>query len=100
MGAALVAMVARLTIGKKKYAAVEDQMKEILIQAERLRHELTAAVEEDSAAFEEVMSAFKLPKDTPNQEKTRADAIETATMLASQVPLTVAQKSVNAVSYT
>jgi glutamate formiminotransferase/formiminotetrahydrofolate cyclodeaminase len=95
MGAALVAMVARLTIGKKKYAAVEEQMKEILIQAERLRHELTAAVEEDSAAFEEVMSAFKLPKDTPSQEKTRADAIETATMLASQVPLTVAQKSVN-----
>ncbi len=64
MGAALVAMVARLTIGKKKYAAVEAQMKEILNQAERLRCELTAAVDEDSAAFEGVMAAFKLPKDT------------------------------------
>ena len=94
MGAALVAMVARLTIGKKKYAEVEAQMKEILNQAERLRFELTAAVEEDSAAFEGVMAAFKLPKGTPGQEKVRTQAIEKATLRAAQVPLTVAQKSV------
>ncbi len=93
MGAALVAMVARLTIGKKKYAAVEAQMNEILNQAERLRSELTAAVDEDSAAFESVMAAFKLPKGTPGQEKVRAQAIETATLRAAQVPFTVAQKS-------
>ena len=94
MGAALVAMVARLTIGKKKYAEVEAQMKEILNQAERLRFELTAAVEEDSAAFEGVMAAFKLPKGTPGQENVRTQAIEKATLRAAQVPLTVAQKSV------
>ena len=95
MGAALVAMVARLTIGKKKYAAVEDQMKETLSQVEDLRLELTAAVDEDSAAFEGVMNAFKLPKDTPDNEKARALAIETATLAASEVPLKVAQKSVS-----
>ncbi len=95
MGAALVAMVARLTIGKKKYSSVEAQMNEILIQAERLRLELTAAEGEDSAAFEAVMAAFKLPKDTPEQEKNRAEAIENATLLASQVPLKVANKSVS-----
>ncbi len=95
MGAALVAMVARLTIGKKKYTAVEDQMKEILSQADRLREELSAAVEEDSAAFEGVMTAFKLPKDTPSLEKARSAAIEAATLRASQVPLSVAQKSVS-----
>ena len=88
-------MVARLTIGKKKYAAVEDQMNEILTQAERLRMELTVQRYEDSAAFEEVMAAFKLPKDTPDQEKNRAEAIEKAMLLASQVPLKVAQKSVS-----
>ena len=93
MGAALVAMVARLTVGKKKYAAVEAQMNEILNQAERLRRELTAAVEEDSAAFEGVMAAFKLPKETPAQEKVRLEAIEKATLQAAQVPLTVAQKA-------
>ena len=95
MGAALVAMVARLTIGKKKYAAVEAQMSEILNQAERLRHELTIAMDEDSSAFESVMAAFKLPKDTPVQEKVRAQAIENATLRAAQIPLTVAQKSVS-----
>jgi len=94
MGAALVAMVARLTVGKKKYAAVEAQMNEILNQAEGLRRELTLAVDEDSAAFEGVMTAFKLPKDTPGQDKVRAEAIEKATLHAAQVPLSVAQKSV------
>ena len=95
MGAALVAMVARLTVGKKKYAAVEDQMNEILNQAEHLRLELTAAVEEDSLAFEGVMAAFKLRKDTHAQEIIRTRAIENATLHATQVPLAVAQKSVN-----
>jgi len=94
MGAALVAMVARLTVGKKKYSPIEAQMNEILNLAERLRHDLTADVDKDSAAFEDVIAAFKLPKDTPEQENIRAEAIEKATLLAAQVPLMVAQKSV------
>jgi glutamate formiminotransferase/formiminotetrahydrofolate cyclodeaminase len=94
MSAALVAMVARLTIGKKSYAPVEAQMNEILKQAERLRHELTEAVAEDSAVFEAVMAAFKLPKETHEQQNLRADAIEAATIQAAQVPLAVAQKAV------
>ena len=95
MGAALVAMVAQLTIGKKKFAAVEAQMGEILNQTERLRRELTGTVDEDSAAFEEVMAAFKLPKNTPIQKAKRAAAIQAATLLAAQVPLAVMQKSVS-----
>ena len=94
MGAALVAMVARLTIGKKKYANVEAQMNEILIQAERLRRELTEAVEEDSAAFESVLAAFKLPQESPEQQVQRLAAIEQASLHAAQVPLAVAQKAV------
>jgi glutamate formiminotransferase/formiminotetrahydrofolate cyclodeaminase len=94
MGAALVAMVARLTVGKKLYVSVEAQMNEILKQAERLRHELTDAVVEDSVAFEGVMAAFKLPKDTPEQQTRRAAAIESDTLRAAQVPLAVAQKAV------
>ncbi|MBV5349923.1 cyclodeaminase/cyclohydrolase family protein, partial [bacterium] len=69
MGAALVAMVAGLTIGKKKYAEVEAEMQAIRVVAENLRAELTHAVEDDSAAFEAVMGAFKLPKDTEEQKK-------------------------------
>jgi glutamate formiminotransferase/formiminotetrahydrofolate cyclodeaminase len=94
MGAALVAMVANLTVGKKKYTGVEAQMKEILNQAERLRRELTAASDEDSAAFEGVMAAFKLPQENKRQETARLKAIEKATLRAARVPLGVAQKVV------
>jgi glutamate formiminotransferase/formiminotetrahydrofolate cyclodeaminase len=95
MAAALVAMVARLTVGKKKYAEVEPQMKEILAQAERLRRELTAGVEQDSAAFEGVMAAFKLPKETPEQQEKRAAAIQAATLQAAHVPLEAARRAVD-----
>ncbi|KAF0107817.1 MAG: glutamate formiminotransferase / formiminotetrahydrofolate cyclodeaminase [Anaerolineaceae bacterium] len=94
MGAALVAMVARLTIGKKKYAEVEAQMTEILNQAERLRRDLTAAVDEDAAAFESILAAFKLPKETPAQQSARNAAIEAATLKAAQVPLATAGNAV------
>ncbi|MDI6769693.1 MAG: glutamate formimidoyltransferase [Anaerolineales bacterium] len=94
LAAALVAMVARLTIGKKKYASVEAQMTEILNQAEKLRADLTAAVDEDSAAFEGVMAAFKLTTETAGQETLRNQAIEEATKTAAQIPLKVAQKAV------
>ena len=94
MAAALVAMVARLTVGKKKYAEVEAQMNEILAQAERLRRELTAGVDADSAAFEGVMAAFKLPKETPVQQEKRAAGIEAATLEAARVPLEAARKAV------
>ena len=92
--AALVAMVARLTVGKKKYVAVETQMQALIEQAEALRAELTAAVERDSAAFQAVMAAFKLPKDTPEQSQARAQAIEQATLTASQVPMEIARNAV------
>jgi len=94
MAAALVAMVARLTVGKKKYAGGEAQMNEILKQAERLRFELTDAVEEDTAAFDQVMAAFKLPKGSHELQARRAEAIEAATLQAARVPLMVAQKAV------
>lgn len=90
--AALVAMVARLTIGRKKYAAVERQMRAILEEAEALRASLTAAVKEDAAAFEAVIAAFKLPKETPEEEQARQDAIQKAILTAAQVPLQVARQ--------
>jgi glutamate formiminotransferase / formiminotetrahydrofolate cyclodeaminase len=94
MGAALVGMVARLTIGKKKYTEVQAQMNEILNQAERLRRELSLAVEEDSSAFTGVLAAFKLPQESPEQQERRAEAIQQASLQAAQVPLNVAQKAV------
>ncbi len=92
MAAALVGMAARLTLGKKKYADVEAQMQSVMESADRLRADLTAAVRDDSAAFEAVMGAFKLPKES--DEVRRAEAIEAAYVRAAEIPLRVARAAV------
>ncbi|MCL4529254.1 MAG: glutamate formimidoyltransferase [Chloroflexi bacterium] len=94
LGAALVEMVSGLTIGKKKYADVEAEMQAIRSQALMLRKELTNAVEDDAAAFEAVMGAFKLPKETEEQQKARRAAIHIATVNAAHVPLHTVQNAV------
>jgi glutamate formiminotransferase/formiminotetrahydrofolate cyclodeaminase len=89
--AALVAMVGRLTVGKKKYEAVKDQMWALIEEAEGLRKCLTEAVAADSQAFEQVMAAFKLPKETDEQQQARGSAIQQATLHAAEVPLQAAK---------
>jgi glutamate formiminotransferase/formiminotetrahydrofolate cyclodeaminase len=84
--AALVAMVGRLTVGKKKYADVESQMWPLIEHADALRDQLSRLVAEDSAAFEGFMAASRLPKDNPDQIAARAAAMETATLEAAKVP--------------
>lgn len=95
--AALVSMVARLTVGKKKYAAVEAQMWEVIETSEALRADLTRAVEQDAAAFDAIMAAMRMPKDTEEQQAARADAMEQATRKAMDVPFMVAQKAAQVV---
>jgi glutamate formiminotransferase/formiminotetrahydrofolate cyclodeaminase len=94
MGAALVAMVAGLTIGKKKYAEVEAEMQAIRVIAENLRKELGQAVGDDAASFEVLMATFKLPKETGEQKSTRDAAIMNATLNAAHIPLNVAEDAV------
>lgn len=95
MGASLVAMVARLTIGKKKYADVEDEMKVILDGALALQEGLFAAVSEDAQAFEGVMDAYRLPKETDQQKADRKAAIEAGMQKAAEVPLRVCRDAVH-----
>jgi glutamate formiminotransferase/formiminotetrahydrofolate cyclodeaminase len=94
MGAALVAMVSGLTIGKKKYAEVEAEMQAIRVMAEKLRTELTQLADDDASAFEVLMATFKLPKDTDDQKTARTAAIINATMNAANIPLHVADDAV------
>jgi glutamate formiminotransferase/formiminotetrahydrofolate cyclodeaminase len=94
MAAALVAMVARLTIGKKKYADVELEMQVLLEQAERLRSAMAESVQRDTAAFQAWLAALKLPKETPERAVERDQAIQQATLKAAQVPLEVARQAV------
>lgn len=94
MGAALVAMVSGVTIGKKKYADVEAEMQAIRVVAENLRVELTQAVDDDAASFEVLMAKFKMPKETDDQKSARDAAITQATLNAAHIPLHVAQHAV------
>lgn len=94
MAAGLVAMVARLTIGKNKYAHVEARMNEIIDLAEIGRRKLAAGVQNDAAAFDEVMDAFRLPKATEAEKATRRESIERATHVAAEVPLQTAKEAV------
>ncbi len=94
MGAALVAMVSGLTVGKKKYAEVEAEMQAVHVIAEKLRAEMTQAVDDDAAAFESVMGAFRLPKVTGEQQTARTAAIQVATLNAAHIPLHSAENSV------
>jgi glutamate formiminotransferase/formiminotetrahydrofolate cyclodeaminase len=94
MGAALVAMVSGLTIGRKKYAEVEAEMQAVHVHAEKLRAEMTQAVEDDAASFEAVIGAFKLPKETEEQQTARTAAIQIATLNAAHIPLHSAGNSV------
>lgn len=87
IGAALVSMVANLTIGKKNYEAVSEELKEINAKAEALRAELTRAIDEDVAAFNAVMGAYGLPRATDEEKAKRAAAIQAALKEATLAPL-------------
>ncbi len=65
LGAALAAMVANLTVGRKRYVDVDAQMQAVLGEAESLRGRLTALVAEDAQAYDQVRAAYRLPKETP-----------------------------------
>lgn len=90
-GAALASMVCNLTIGKKKYAEVQDEMKAVLKETELLRKEFTQLIDKDTEAFNSVMAAFGLPKGSEQEVAARADAIQVATKAATLVPLSVMQ---------
>ena len=67
LAASLTEMVANLTIGKKGYEAVEEEMKDVARKAAELRKLLTASIDRDADAYSEVMAAFKLPRATDRE---------------------------------
>ncbi|MBV6521056.1 MAG: hypothetical protein MNPFHGCM_01179 [Gemmatimonadaceae bacterium] len=87
LGAALAQMVAGLTVGRKKYAAVDAEMRELAARAAALGNELSGLIAKDGAAYGLVMDAYKLPKDTDAQLAARTRAIDDALVEAAQVPL-------------
>jgi len=92
MAAALVAMVARLSMGKKKYAEFETRAAEIASRADNLRLALEQAVIQDAQAFDQVMRALRMPKQTEEEKSNRLEVLEHATHQAAAVPLDVARQ--------
>jgi formiminotetrahydrofolate cyclodeaminase len=100
LGTALAEMVINLTVGKKKYAEVSAELSEMLPKLSALRIELQNAVDRDTEAFNQVMAAFGLPKETEEQQSKRTIAIQEATVKATKVPLEVMSKAAQALELT
>ncbi len=86
-GAGLCAMVAALTLGKKKYEEHQELCRGVYEQARTLSERMCALINEDTEAFDRVSAAFKLPKDTEEEKAARRAAVAEATLGATLVPL-------------
>ncbi|MCH5158103.1 MAG: cyclodeaminase/cyclohydrolase family protein [Clostridiales bacterium] len=85
-GAALVEMVARLTVGKKKYACYAELCENVIKKAAALKAALLSQADKDAQAFNLVAAAYKLPKDTEEECAARKAAISKATLISTEVP--------------
>ncbi|MEM4723640.1 MAG: cyclodeaminase/cyclohydrolase family protein [Candidatus Hadarchaeum sp.] len=94
IGAALVSMVANLTVGKKDYAHVQEDIQRILDRSEALRRKCLELLEGDVAAYTEVSLAYKMPRDTEEQKAARSAAIQKALKAATAVPMELAEACV------
>ena len=91
LGTALSSMVCNLTVGKENYKEVQDEIKDVLEKSEKLRIKLTNLIDEDTNAFNDVMNAFKMPKETEQQKEERKKAIQNGYKIAAKVPLETAK---------
>lgn len=92
LSASLGIMVSNLTIGKKKYISVENEMISIKEKLELIKNELIELALKDNQAFDKVMEAFKLPKESEEEKKIRSEKIDEATLGAAKVPALVLNK--------
>ncbi len=93
ISASLIEMVANLTVGKKNYEAVEEEMKAISEKVNPYREIFVTAIDKDAESFDGVMKAFKLPKETDEEKKARTAAIQSGMKDAANVPLETARNA-------
>ncbi len=98
LGVALGSMVGNLTLGKKKYEDVQEDIKSILDEASVLQGELLSLIKKDAEVFEPLSKAYGLPKDTDEEKQKRNMVLETALRNACSVPLEIMNKSLQAIS--
>jgi formiminotetrahydrofolate cyclodeaminase len=99
MGAGLVSMVARLTLGKADYAAVQQEIEAISQQTEHLRTRFQQLMQEDIEAYGRLSATFKLSRSTPEEKAARTEAIQEQLAEAALVPLEVAECASELIHY-
>jgi len=95
LGAALISMVSNLTIGKEKYATVQDEISILLDNSEKLRAKLTNLLEEDVEAYTRLSQTMKMPRDTEEQKNARTAAMQEALKDATDIPMRIAETCVS-----
>src|SRR5947208_14532089 len=93
LGAGLVSMVCRYTVGRKRFADVEEAVQRVLERSEELRGELELAVEDDVLAYGSYADAQAMPRETDDQTRAREEALQAALRASTTVPLRVAESS-------
>ncbi len=91
LGAGLILMVSRMTAEKDKFADVKKEFEGIIKELEPLKNRLFELIDEDSEAFNEVMNAYRMSKDTEEEKRKRSEAIQKALKRASEVPMETAE---------
>jgi formiminotetrahydrofolate cyclodeaminase len=94
LGAALSSMVCNLTKGKQGYEIAQAEIAEKLEKSEKLRIDLTELIDRDTEAFNEVMKAIKMPKETEDQKEQRRNALQIVFKHAAEIPLETARKCI------
>lgn len=97
VGAALGNMVGSLTVGKKKYAAVEPEIKELMARGQKLMDELSALVDRDAEAFEPLSRAYGMPRETEAEKAEKARVMELCLKDACAVPMEIMEKACEAI---
>ncbi len=98
IGVALGSMVGNLTLGKKKYENVQEDIKRILDKAAVIQSELIQLVEKDAEVFEPLSKAYGLPRNTDEEKAKRDEVLESALKLACSVPVMIMEKAIEAIS--
>lgn len=97
VGTALGNMVGSLTLGKKKYADVQEDMVELMARADALQQQLLVLVQRDAEVFEPLSRAYGMPKETEAQKDEKAVVMETALREACAVPLEIMERCCEAI---
>jgi formiminotetrahydrofolate cyclodeaminase len=100
VGMALTNMVGNLTVGKKKYAEVEDEVKQLLEKGYKIIADLERLVDKDAEVFEPLSKAYGLPKDTQELTKQREETLEKCCKVACSVPMDIMRATYEGIQLT